>query len=92
MMEIQKQLYRGEEVYFEETQAHGNLFRGWDAFIDLKDVGIHAGEVQYHSLEEAYDAYQPTIAGFREAARVSLAVVDHDLTLDCRFRGHRRLR
>lgn len=43
MMEIQKQLYRGEEVYFEETQTHGNLFRGWDTFIDLKDVGIHAG-------------------------------------------------
>jgi Histone acetyltransferase subunit NuA4 len=41
MMEIQKQLYRGEEGYVEETHAHGNLFRGWDAFIDLKDVGGH---------------------------------------------------
>lgn len=44
MMEIQKQLYRGEEGYVEETHAHGNLFRGWDTFIDLKDVGVnHAG-------------------------------------------------
>ena len=41
MMEIQKQLYRGEEGYVEETHAHGNMFRGWDAFIDLKDVGVH---------------------------------------------------
>ena len=43
MEEIQKQLHRGEEVYFEETQAHGNLYRGWDTFIDLKDVGINPG-------------------------------------------------
>lgn len=43
MMEIQKQLYRGEEVYMEDTHTHGNLFRGWDAFIDLKDVGSNAG-------------------------------------------------
>jgi hypothetical protein len=28
---IQRQLYRGEEFYFEESSAHrGNLFQGWD--------------------------------------------------------------
>lgn len=27
---IQRQLHRGEESYFEETYAHGNLFAGWD--------------------------------------------------------------
>jgi hypothetical protein len=39
MVEIQKQLYKGEEVYVEDTHAHGNLYRGWDAFIDLRDGG-----------------------------------------------------
>jgi hypothetical protein len=39
MEDIQKQLCRGEESYFEETNNHGNLYRGWDAFIDAKDVG-----------------------------------------------------
>lgn len=38
MVEIQKQLYRGEEIYVEDTHAHGNLFRGWDTFIDLRDI------------------------------------------------------
>jgi hypothetical protein len=39
MEDIQKQLQRGEESYYEETSGHGNLYRGWDAFIDAKDVG-----------------------------------------------------
>lgn len=39
MEDIQKQLQRGEESYHEETSGHGNLYRGWDAFIDAKDVG-----------------------------------------------------
>ena len=26
--------------YYEETYSHGNLFRGWDAFVDAKDVGV----------------------------------------------------
>jgi len=37
MADIQRQLLRGEESYYEETSAHGNLFRGWDLFIDAKD-------------------------------------------------------
>lgn len=37
--DIQKQLMRGEESYHEETNGHGNLFRGWPAeFIDAKDT------------------------------------------------------
>lgn len=39
MEDIQKQLQRGEESYYEETSGHGNLYRGWDAFVDAKDVG-----------------------------------------------------
>ena len=27
---LQRQLYRGEESYFEESYAHGNLLSGWD--------------------------------------------------------------
>jgi hypothetical protein len=38
MEDIQKQLCRGEESYYEETNNHGNLYRGWDAFIDAKDA------------------------------------------------------
>uniref|UniRef100_A0A7S1GMH7 Chromatin modification-related protein MEAF6 n=1 Tax=Cyclophora tenuis TaxID=216820 RepID=A0A7S1GMH7_CYCTE len=48
VVEIQKQLYKGEEVYHEGTNAHGNLFRGWDAFVDLKDIGIGAGNSSIH--------------------------------------------
>jgi hypothetical protein len=36
MVDIQMQLHRGEEIYFEDTVAHGNMFKGWDAFVDLK--------------------------------------------------------
>ena len=39
MVEIQKQIFRGEEIYYEDTYSHGNLHRGWDAFVDAKDVG-----------------------------------------------------
>jgi hypothetical protein len=40
LVETQKQIVRGEEVYYEETQAYGsNLFRGWETFIDSRDVG-----------------------------------------------------
>jgi hypothetical protein len=44
--DIQKQLCRGEESYYEETNNHGNLYRGWDAFIDAKDVGNSASVPQ----------------------------------------------
>jgi hypothetical protein len=40
LVETQRQIVRGEEVYYEETQAYGsNLFRGWETFIDSRDVG-----------------------------------------------------
>lgn len=39
LVEIQKQIYKGEEAYFEDTNGHGNLFRGWDAFVDSKEIG-----------------------------------------------------
>lgn len=39
MVDIQKQVHRGEESYYDDTYSHGNLFRGWDAFVDAKDVG-----------------------------------------------------
>ena len=38
MIEMQKQLYRGEEMYHEETNSHGNLFVRWDAFVDIRDL------------------------------------------------------
>ncbi|KAL7497756.1 hypothetical protein ACHAWT_005742 [Skeletonema menzelii] len=39
---IQRQLHRGEESYFEETYAHGNLFSGWDnIWIENPNSGSH---------------------------------------------------
>lgn len=46
IVDIQKQIHRGEEAYYEETNGHGNMFRGWDAFVDSKDIGAaHAAVV-----------------------------------------------
>lgn len=45
LVDIQKQIYRGEEAYYEETSGHGNLFRGWDAFADSKDAAPHAASM-----------------------------------------------
>ena len=39
LVEVQKQIFRGEEAYYEETFGHGNLVRGWEGFLDAKDVG-----------------------------------------------------
>lgn len=36
LIEIHKQLHKGEELYFQDTDHHGNLYKGWDAFIDSK--------------------------------------------------------
>ena len=36
LSEIQRQLIVGEEAYYEETYHHGNIFRGFDGFLDLK--------------------------------------------------------
>jgi hypothetical protein len=35
---VQRQIQLGEEVYLEETSAHGNLFVGWKEIIDLRDL------------------------------------------------------
>jgi hypothetical protein len=40
LVDIQKQIHRGEEAYYEETNNRGNLFRGWDTFVDSKEIGI----------------------------------------------------
>ena len=42
-VDLQKQIQRGEETYYEETNGHGNLFRGWDAFVDSRDSVGSAG-------------------------------------------------
>lgn len=40
MVEIQGQIYRGEEIYYESTYSHGSLFKGFDGFesCPTKDV------------------------------------------------------
>ena len=43
LVDLQKQIQRGEESYYEETNGHGNLFRGWDAFVDSRDPVGSAG-------------------------------------------------
>ncbi|VEU41583.1 unnamed protein product [Pseudo-nitzschia multistriata] len=40
MFDIQRQIHRGEEIYYEDTYNHGSIYKGWDAFVDMKDVGI----------------------------------------------------
>ena len=37
LTEVQKQIYRGEEAYYEETFSHGNLFKGWEGYLDAKE-------------------------------------------------------
>ncbi|GAX19590.1 hypothetical protein FisN_19Hh169 [Fistulifera solaris] len=36
LQEIQRQIHKGEEAYFEETTSHANIFKGWDAFLDVR--------------------------------------------------------
>lgn len=43
MVELQKQVHRGEETYYDETFNHGNIFKGWEGFLDAKDVGNSDG-------------------------------------------------
>ena len=45
LLTIQKQLVRGEELYYQETDAHGNMYKGWDNFIDTKSE--HMGIPNY---------------------------------------------
>ena len=40
IVDCQKQIQRGEETYYEETAAHGSsVYKGFDTFIDARDVG-----------------------------------------------------
>jgi hypothetical protein len=36
LQEIQRQIHKGEETYFEETTSHANIFKGWDAVLDVR--------------------------------------------------------
>lgn len=38
LVDIYRQIHRGEESYYEETNGHGNIFRGWDTFVDSRDA------------------------------------------------------
>lgn len=38
MFDIQRQLHRGEEIYFEDTYGHGSIYKGWDGFIDSTSI------------------------------------------------------
>jgi hypothetical protein len=49
LADVQKQIIRGEESYYEETSGHGNIFRGWDAFVDSRDA---AGSVGVSSMPQ----------------------------------------
>ena len=41
LTDLQRQLHRGEELYHADTDARGNLYKGWDAILDARgeDVG-----------------------------------------------------
>ena len=41
---LQRQIYRGEESYFEESYAHGNIYSGWDN-IWIEENNPDGGEV-----------------------------------------------
>ncbi len=43
MFDIQRQLYRGEEIYYEDTYSHGSIYKGWDAFVDSASVSGSGG-------------------------------------------------
>ena len=43
MVEVQKQIQRGEEAYYDETFNRGNIFKGWEGYLDARDVGNSDG-------------------------------------------------
>ena len=49
LLDIQKQLTRGEEMYYQETDTHGNMYKGWDTIIDVKSehLGIPNYDIGY---------------------------------------------
>ena len=44
---IQRQLHRGEELYHADTDARGNLYKGWDAILDARSEDVGAGESDF---------------------------------------------
>ena len=53
LLDIQKQLHRGEEVYFQDTDLHGNIYKGWEAFIDAKPE--HLGIQDVDTIPYVFD-------------------------------------
>lgn len=52
LLDIQKQLYRGEEMYFQDTDTHGNIYKGWEAFIDAKPEHIGIQDVESVAMDD----------------------------------------
>ena len=52
LLDIQKQLYRGEEMYFQDTDTHGNIYKGWEAFIDAKPEHIGIQDVESVAIDD----------------------------------------
>ena len=38
LVDVQKQIYRGEEAYYDETFGHGSLFKSWEGYLDVKEA------------------------------------------------------
>jgi len=53
LLDIQKQLQRGEEIYFLDTDTHGNIYKGWEAFIDAKPEHIGIQDADCIPFDEA---------------------------------------
>ena len=47
LTQIQRQLHRGEELYHADTDARGNLYKGWDAILDARCEDVGAGEEDF---------------------------------------------
>lgn len=59
LIDIQKQILRGEEIYFQDTDAHGNIYKGWESFIDAKPEQVGIQDVDY-ILSDEYSLLGPT--------------------------------
>jgi hypothetical protein len=74
LLEIQRQIVRGEEVYYEETQAYGsNLFRGWETFIDSRDVGGTSNNTNTTTVQSGGPRRVPNDFRWFSGSAVSLA-------------------
>lgn len=59
LIDIQKQILRGEEIYFQDTDAHGNIYKGWESFIDAKPEQLGIQDVDC-ILSDEYSSLGPT--------------------------------